>query len=193
MKAKELKAMKEAHFKAAKKILTDAAGVTGLLDGPQALDSPRDEWICGMIKWAGRGILKKSLFREFVLDSIADALVAGEGKFLIRLGRTIQTAGTGWEKPRECDKLGDCLVRSWMPDPEKDWPGLCNFTDSALVDYCIETLNDASLTEDAVTKKRQRLGLMKAPKPSITRVRREKGKLVYDRRSSGHGHAQHLS
>jgi hypothetical protein len=92
-------------------------------------------------------------------------------KFFIRLGRVLSERG-----PFEPGRMADILVAGWCGDAGR--PGLCFFTDEALAEYCRMALGNERLSLDVVRKTRQRLGLKKAGKPNITKVKKVNGGIV---------------
>jgi len=72
--------------------------------------------------------------------------------------------------------MADILVAGWCG--EQGRPALCFFTDEALAEYCRVALGNQRLSLDVVRKTRQRLGLKKAGKPNITKVKKVNGEIV---------------
>ncbi len=91
-------------------------------------------------------------------------------KFFIRLGRILSEARKRKPQPRSPMALLDALfVHHWI-DPDERAPDLCFFTDSALADLAAIVLQENDLSNEAVTKARQRLRLRKAHRLRIHTV-----------------------
>lgn len=158
------------------KIITSTYGATKALDllmkkSPRGhlSDADSDEVIFGAFLMFGPDVSKHPTFREFIRERSLTALAAGDGNFFIRLGRAMK-ANPNVSEGKLPDKVDMLLVMGWLPKAGQKF-GLCDFTDSALTDFCIIALNDENLTEDSVCKRRQRLGLKKPRKPSINGVK----------------------
>ena len=154
---------------------------TGLNRMLGAVKSAGDDWkkldesIFGAFKILGPGFLDThDEQREILMQRTAKAIADKDGNFLIRLGRAMQ----GEPNQPSFDKLDDWLITAWLPKDEKMF-GLCDCTDEALTNFLEIATGRENLTVDAVVKRRQRLGLVKADKPFVTGVRQINGKPVF--------------
>ncbi len=138
-----------------------------------------DETIFGALSIYGPSFLDRPDMLEIVQERAAEAVAAKDGNWLIRLGRALQGQGSGTE-PR-FENVDMMMVGLWLPGEIQNCPagpcGLCDFTDHAMRDFLNRYCGNQ--TVDAVTKRRQRLGLVKSPDPVVTAVKNVNGKWVY--------------
>jgi len=142
---------------------------TAKLDVKRMLQAMDDAVFAGL-KFSNWAPLSDPNLKQFIVFRVQEACEKNDASFLIKLGRTL-----GARQEFEYDRLSKFLVDRWAG--VGDEPGLCFFTDEALVELCRLCLKRA-VTLDAVRKTRQRLGLKKAGQPCITTVELVEGKIV---------------
>ena len=108
----------------------------------------------------------------------ARAIAEGDGKLLKQLGRELQSKGSGPQP--HFDHVDLWLVGAWLPQGKSRF-GLCHAKDECITDFCQIATGNGSITTTMITKRRQRLGLVKHPDKSkyVTGVRSVNGKAVF--------------
>jgi hypothetical protein len=119
--------------------------------------------------------IKHPLFRERISQAIAE----DDASFFVDLGRVLKA------KPFSLSKTEKALLVGW-----DKWvanvPALCFFTNSAVVDFLQIVTGNSQLSEGAVRKGRERLGLKGIPQgfQFVRGVERRGGKLFWTTRFS---------
>jgi hypothetical protein len=111
------------------------------------------------------------LIERPVRDAILAALAKNDTRFFIRLGRVLSKKPAGF--PKMFSELEQFLVEHWAVERD-GLPQLFYLTSQGLAETCREALSP-NLTDDAVTKTRQRLGLRLFKRRKIGVERSHKG------------------
>lgn len=124
-------------------------------------------------------LLKRSESRDSLVRGLSPRLTIAcpenDHVFFKKLGRALTAKAKSSHDSYHLPKLDKLLLGNWVAKKGCDpTPGLCHFSDSALLDFCKLQLDQKNLTATALTKCRQRLGLKQSAKPLITKVRRDK-------------------
>lgn len=139
---------------------------------------------------------KRGLNTENAIRAIQLAYQTDDADFFIRLGKALTLAPLSPQIVSDC-RIQNLLLSEWvrrnsrrplmayflrflpLADAPKDQVPLCFFTNPALADYCRIKLNQSNLTDHAVIKSRQRLGLLRANQRTIRTVQLRKAVLLY--------------
>lgn len=175
-------AMRASVERAKAKVEADADGRSAMFREIEAAGNDLAKRDCagmfGAFRVLGTGWMDDPKYQaevRLVQALTARAIAERDGNFLIRLGKALKS------EPQQpsLDKLDQWMISAWLPQ-DKDRIGLCHCVDGVITLIMEEaTGRQGGLTQDTIQKRRQRLRLVKHPKPYVTAVKRGAGKLEF--------------